>query len=217
MREARDLLGRAVAHAQRLERVALHAEFLEEPAPRREAVVRLHVLLGVAREREAAPLVEAVDQHLHFERREVLHLVDRDVAVAQGALAAAQRPDAQLPGAQQQRVVLGVELRLDFCVALEPREQLLVAAPAVVGELIERRRSVGAGRAPLCALAKRGKRRWPSPHAAPVVGRVPATWRADAPSSAGRASGAARRGRVHAAPGGRSSGGVAGRAPSRGR
>ena len=79
----RDLLRRAVAHPQRLDLGAVDAELGEEAAPRGEAGVREQVLLRVAREREAAPLVEAVDQHPHLERREVLHLVDRDVAVAQ--------------------------------------------------------------------------------------------------------------------------------------
>src|SRR6185369_4145871 len=69
---------------------------------------------------------EAAEQHLHLDRREVLHLVDRDVPVAERRTAASrQRPDAELPGAEKERVVLGVELRLRRAVAVRPGEDAL--------------------------------------------------------------------------------------------
>src|SRR5262249_61006211 len=111
-REVHDLARRAVAHAQRLDLRAGHAELREQLAPRAEASRLGDELLRVAGERERAVLVEAAEQHAQLERRELLHLVDRDVPVGQrAALGAAERADAVLEGGQQERMYIGVERR----------------------------------------------------------------------------------------------------------
>jgi hypothetical protein len=59
------------------------------------------VLLRVAGKGDALLAIEAVEQHAHFHRGEVLDLVDGHVSVAQRPLlSVAQWSHAQLPGAQ---------------------------------------------------------------------------------------------------------------------
>jgi len=81
--------------------------------------VLAEMLLRISGQRDAPPLVEAPEQDAHLDGRELLHLVDGDVAVAHR-----ERPDAQLPGVQEERRVLVVELRLHARVAPEPAEDL---------------------------------------------------------------------------------------------
>ena len=112
-RHLRDLARAAIADVERVDLGTRQSQLAQEVGPRREAAALDDVLLGVARQRDAAALVEAFEQDAHLERREVLHLVDGDVTVAELRVAAAgERSDAKLPGAQQQRQVLGVDLRL---------------------------------------------------------------------------------------------------------
>ena len=132
-REGRDLLRAAVAHAQRAHLGAGEAELGQERRPRREAALLEEMLLRVARERDRAALVEAAEEHAHLERREVLDLVDRDVTVAERASRpAGQRSRPELPGAQQDRLVGLVELRLGFRLPGLPGEELLVAGAAPI-------------------------------------------------------------------------------------
>jgi hypothetical protein len=120
-RETHDLLRRSVAHLERVDLGSGHAEVCEELGPRRESRILHHVLLGIAGQRDASARVQTVDQHAHFEGREVLHLVDRDVSIRMRALAATgERADPSLPGAKQQRIVLRVELCVDVAVSIQP-------------------------------------------------------------------------------------------------
>ena len=142
----------------------------EEVVPRGEAGVLQDVLLRVAGQGHAALLVETVEQHAHLERREVLHLVDGDVAQSQRrAAAVAQRPDAQLPGAQQQRVVLRRELHRRRVLAVEQGEQIAIAAAAPVAarSSSSRLNAPGATRSTTSASSAASAER-----AAPVVDRL---------------------------------------------
>ena len=95
-----------------------------------------HLLLGVARECDAAAIVEATEQHLNLDQGEILHLVDGYVSKIQRLLALlSQRADPQLPRPQEQCVVLGVEIGVALGVALQPGEELLVSAPTPLGEI----------------------------------------------------------------------------------
>jgi hypothetical protein len=76
-----------------------------------------------------------VEQHLHLQGREVLNLVDGDVPVSQRPVATpAQGAHAQLPGAQQQRVVFGVEPCLHFRLSGEMGIEGLVGASVRLDE-----------------------------------------------------------------------------------
>ena len=92
------------------------------------------MLLRIARQGDAAALVETIEQHLHLERGEVLHLVDGDMPVAQRSLGRGrQRADAQLPGAQQAAHDPRHRAPPGPPVAGEPGVQLLVALAIPIG------------------------------------------------------------------------------------
>ena len=86
------------------------------------------VLLGIAGQCDALVAVQAFEQDVDLERGEILYLVDRNVTVTQRAPSAqAQWANPQLPRAKQQRVVLGIQLRMALGVPLQPRKEFLVA------------------------------------------------------------------------------------------
>jgi hypothetical protein len=121
----------------------------------------------VARERNAPLPVEAPEQHLHLERREVLDFVDGDVPVAQGTPAPpAQRANAELPGAKEKGVVLRVEFGLDRVVSGLPREHLLAIAPVPVREAADLRGREHTRRLARADLFQQGL---PGEHAGPVI------------------------------------------------
>src|SRR5207249_2608714 len=78
-----------VADAQRVHLGPLEPELREELAPRGKSSLGHEVLLRVAHQGDAAAVVEAVEQHLDLDRREVLHLVDGHVPVAEHEAASA--------------------------------------------------------------------------------------------------------------------------------
>ena len=96
------------------------------------------MLLRVSSQRQAAVVVEAIQQHLDLDGREILHLVDHSVPVAQ-RLTPPEAPDPQLIRAQQQRIVLRLEAGLQLAVTRHPLEEIVELTVEPVDELIQRR------------------------------------------------------------------------------
>jgi hypothetical protein len=135
-REARDRVRGPVADLERVERGRRHADPIEEVRPRHEALRFGDVLPHVARERDGALRIAGVEEHLDLDRREVLDLVERQVREPERLLLLRdERTHAELVRTQQERIVLGVELRrvvVVRLVAVEPRrERVLLAAHPV--------------------------------------------------------------------------------------
>jgi hypothetical protein len=89
-------------------------QLLEQIAPTRKAVVHVQTLGHVSRERDALPAGHRLSDDRELDGAEILSLVDQNVLVRERLLAAGaqERPAQALIKAQQQRIVLRVQLRL---------------------------------------------------------------------------------------------------------
>ncbi|MFO0004392.1 MAG: hypothetical protein ACK559_25020, partial [bacterium] len=117
-REAGDRVRRPVADLEGGQGLALDPDVRQEPLPRREARVLRDVLPGVAGEGDGALFIAGAEEHLHLDRREVLHLVEHRMGVDQGLAPTLDGAHAELPQAEQQGVVFGVEAGVLLVVAL---------------------------------------------------------------------------------------------------
>ena len=107
-----DLARRSVRNAQGFDLRPGNPEHPEEIAPRREPAVGHDMLLGIPGEGNCGVFLHAPKQELYLQGREVLDLVDHEMAQGQGLLSALpERTDTKLPESEKKDIVLGVEFR----------------------------------------------------------------------------------------------------------